>query len=311
MSARSPLPGDLPTTGFTVAAARKAGLRGHRLDAADLTRPHWGVRVPVPVPQSFLDRCLALALALPGHVFFSGVTAAVLLGIPVPFRFAAASDPLLEVSVGHPARAIRRPGIHGRKLHVSEADIDVWRGLRVTTPARTWCDLAPVLTLAELVAAGDYLIFHERPIVTRDELAAAVAAHSGRRWRRKLRRALGLLSDRSESPKESELRVIVVVHGLPEPVINANIFTQNGTFVARVDLLFEDYGEILEYQGDQHRTDVRQWRRDRVREAELESLGYHVTEIVADDLADPVKLVRRIEKNLRRRGWTGHATFDA
>lgn len=311
VSARAPLPESLPTTGFTITAARLAGVRPHRLDAADLKRPHWGVRVPMSGPGEFTHRCLALASALPADAFFSGVTAAALLGIPVPMRFAPAASPLLEVSVANPARAIRRPGVRGRKLQVRESDVDAWRVLRLTTPARTWCDLAPFMTLGELVAAGDFLIFHERPIVTQEELAAAAANHPGRRWRRKLRRALTLLSCFSESPKESELRVVVVTHGLPEPLVNVSIHTEGGRFVARVDLLFEDYGEILEYQGDHHRSDVRQWRRDRIRESELESMSYHVTEVVADDLADPAKLVRRIERNLRRRGWTGHASFDA
>ncbi|HYI33857.1 MAG TPA: hypothetical protein VEX88_10385 [Glaciibacter sp.] len=311
MSARVPLPESLPPNGFTVAAARSAGVHPNRLNAADLDKPHWGVRMPASGSPDFPGRCTALASALPPHVFFSGVSAAALIRIPVPLRFEPATDPLIEVSVAEPARAIRRPGVRGRKLGVTATDIEFRDGIRMTTPARTWCDLAPLLTLAELVAAGDYLVFHERRMETRETLAAAVAAHPGRRWRPKLKRALALLSDHSESPKESELRVVVVTHGLPVPLINVSIYTDSGRFVARVDVLFEDFGEILEYQGDHHRTDVRQWRRDRIRESELESMGYHVTEVVAEDLADPAKLIRRIAANLRRRGWTGHPSFPA
>lgn len=62
---------------------------------------------------------------------------------------------------------------------------------------------------------------------------------------------------------------------------------------------------MLEYQGDHHRTDQRQWRRDRTREAEIEALGFHVTEITQADLDDPSGLIRRLEATLRRRGWTG------
>jgi hypothetical protein len=141
-------------------------------------------------------------------------------------------------------------------------------------------------------------------------LEAAVAAHPGRRWRSKLRRALELLDDHSESPKESELRVIVVTHGPPTPAANVELFDEQGRFVARVDLLFEDYRETLEYLGDGHRTDVRQWRKDQTRRADVESLGYHQTDVVADDLENVTALVRRIARNLRRRGWTGHPTFD-
>lgn len=311
VSARVPLPENLPATGFTVAAARSAGVQPHRLNASDLMKAHWGVRVPASADPGFFERCRLLAAALPSHVFFSGVTAAALTGIPVPVRFDPSGETLIEVSVADPGRAIRRPGIVGRKLTLKASDIRVWRGIRLTTPARTWCDLAPTLTLPELVAAGDYLLSPRRRVVSAEDLAAAVAVHPGRRWRPKLKRALGLLNARSESPKESELRVIVVTHGLPEPVINVDIRTSSGRFVARVDMLFDDFGEILEYQGDHHRSDVRQWRRDRIRESELESMGYHVMEVVSDDLRDPARLIRRIEANLRRRGWTGHAVFDA
>jgi hypothetical protein len=304
------LPVGLPPSGFTVASALGSGVAERRLGARDLARPHRGVRVLASAEVSFSERCRLLAMALPSHTFFSGVTAATLFGMPLPLRYAAARVPPLEVSVADPARGIRRQGVHGRRLQIAATDVGSWRGVRVTSPERTWCDLAPVLTLGQLVAAGDFLIFHERAMVTRAALAAAVAAHPGRRWRGALKRALELLDDHSESPKESELRVIVVTHALPTPLANVEILDEQGRFVARVDLLFEDYRETLEYLGDGHRTDVRQWRRDQTRRAEVESLGYHQTDVVADDLENVNVLVRRIERNLRRRGWTGRATYD-
>jgi hypothetical protein len=310
VTARKPLPNHLVAKGFSVPLARAAGVPKHRLQARDLARPYWGLRAPAATNLSILHRCQLLGLALPDHAFLSGATAAALIGMPVPLRFTEPGA-ILEVAVPHPARAIRRGGVHGRRLQISSTDVVAGHGIRLTSPTRTWCDLAPSLTLAELVAAGDYLIFHKHPIATTAELAAAVAAHPGRRWRSKLLRALELLNDRSESPRESMLRVIVVTHGFPTPRANVNLYDENGRFVARVDLLFEDYREVFEYQGDHHRTDVRQWRRDLSRKAEIESLNYHVTEVTADDLAAVDPLVRRLERNLVRRGWTGHATFDA
>ncbi|WP_345066857.1 hypothetical protein [Leifsonia kafniensis] len=195
-------------------------------------------------------------------------------------------------------------------MQISPTDVTVQRGVPLTTPARTWCDLALTLSLGELVAAGDYLIFHEQPIVSRRELLDAVISHPGRRGRRVLRRALELLSEFSESPKESELRVIVVTSGLPTPQVNPEIYDEHGRFVARVDLYFPEERAILEYQGDQHRTDIRQWRRDLTRRSELESLGYHYAEVAADDLENVAPLIRRIERNLRARGWRGPAISD-
>lgn len=177
-----------------------------------------------------------------------------------------------------------------------------WLGLRITSPPRTWCDLAVVLAVPELVAAGDWLL--RNGMATTASLEHGALARSDRRGIGRIRAALPMLDPRSESPKESELRALVLLAGLPTPIPNVEIRTPTGRFIARVDLLFEEYGEILEYQGDHHRTDRRQWRRDRTREAELESHGYHVTEITDDDLADPRSLLDRVARNLGRRGWT-------
>ncbi|MET0725006.1 MAG: hypothetical protein ABWY36_01555 [Leifsonia sp.] len=115
--------------------------------------------------------------------------------------------------------------------------------------------------------------------------------------------ALQLLDDHSESPKESETRAIIVLAGLPRPRANVEIHAPDGRFIARVDLLFEDYAEVLEYHGDQHRTDRRQWRRDRTREADLESVGYHVTEVTDDDLHPPDAMLDRLRRILISKGW--------
>nr|WP_162241231.1 hypothetical protein [Leifsonia sp. Leaf325] len=209
------------------------------------------------------------------------------------------------VGVPTPARAIRRARVRGRRLTVDETDIVVTQGVRMTSPARTWCDLAAELSLPELVTAGDFLIRRRHVVVTRSQLEAAVAAYPSGRGRALLRRALELLDEGSESPKESELRVILILGGLPTPEVNVEIFDEYGKFVARVDLLIREYGEVLEYHGDHHRTDRKQWRRDRTREAELEAVGLHVTEVTDDDLTPPDAMLERLRTLLRRRGWTG------
>lgn len=309
VSTRKPLPEHLRGRGFTVGLAKGGGVPKHRMQAGDLVSPYWGLRAPADTPLSLLRRCHLLNLALPEHAFFTGPTAAALLGIPVPLVHTGPRT-ILEVGVADPARAIRRRGARGRRLQIEPTDVVSRQGIRLTSPARTWCDLAPALTLAELVAAGDHLIFRNRTVVTRSELEAAVNRHPGRRWRSKLLRALELLDDRSESPRESILRVTVIRHGFPAPLPNVSIYDESGRFVARVDLLFKEYREVLEYQGDQHRTDIRQWRRDISRRAEIESLDYHVTEVGADDLTHVRPFMRRLERNLRRRGWTGHASLE-
>jgi hypothetical protein len=120
-----------------------------------------------------------------------------------------------------------------------------------------------------------------------------------------VRAALPLLRTRAESPRESVLRLIIVLSGLPEPECNLNIFDPSGQFLARADLAYPQFKLMLEYQGDQHRTDRAQWRRDIRRVGSVEDNGWQVLQFTDDDLRDPTALVARIVRRLRARGWTG------
>ena len=120
--------------------------------------------------------------------------------------------------------------------------------------------------------------------------------------------ALPLLRTGSESPRESMLRVIIVLAGLPEPECNLNIYSPRGRFLARADLVYPEFKILLEYQGDQHRTDRAQWRRDIRRTGSVEDHGWQMLQFTDDDLQNPVDLIARIELRLRGRGWTGRLT---
>ena len=299
---RRNLPPHLQTHPFTVARGTENGLSTGRMRASDLARPFWGVRTPASVSPSVRTWCSALATRMPVGSFFSHDTAALLLGAPLPLHRSGVSTSL-HVGVPLPGRALRLNGVTGHSLAVHDTDLIDWFGLSITSPARTWCDLADTLNLRQLVAVGDFLIHWESPLATFDELARAVDGH--RRGKLLLHKALLLLSDRAESSPESELRVVVVTNGLPRPLVNENVFSASGRFLARADLYFKDYGELLEYEGDQHRTDQLQWRRDLTRTADLESEGLHVTRVNAEDLRHEAALVARIARNLHRRGWLG------
>ena len=281
----------------------RLGLSPDRMRAADLARPFWGIRVVASGTLSTLERCNAILRRMPRGAFFSHHTAALIVGMPLPLSLSERVE--VHIGVAAPDRSLRSSGIVGHALRLYPADLECWHGLPVTSPARTWCDLATVLTLRQLVAAGDYLIHWRMPLVTLAELTLAVERTAGRRGHALLRRALPLLSDRSESSPESEVRVIVVTHGLPRPLVNHPIHDNQGRLIARADLYFKDYGELVEYEGDHHRTDLSQWRRDLTRTADVEAEGLHVTRVNADDLHQERALVGRIAANLRRRGWTG------
>ena len=309
MTARIPLPDGWAGRPIRVGDAVRAGVGTSRLDGGDLDRPFWGIRAPASEKAGRLGRpsrndvealCRALLVRMPPGAFFSHATAAMLLGLPLPSRLVRLRP--VHVGVVAPARAMDARDVVGHRLRLAPDDL-VERGVLVLTgPARTWLDLAAGLTLGELVAIGDYLLYWESPIVTRGELSAALEGYSGRRGLQRARAALPLLRTRSESPRESMLRVIIVLAGLPEPECNYRVFDEQGRFLARGDLVYPGYRLFIEYQGDHHRTDRAQWRADIRRIGRLEDQGWQVLQFTDDDLQDPAGLVARIARRLRGRG---------
>jgi len=292
MSARHPLPPDLPTPAFSVGHAERAGVPAHRLRAADLNAEVAGIR-SFRHDLSLPERCALFQLRLAPESFFSHSTAAVLHNMPVPYELA--TDGRVHIAFPAPHRAPHARGIAGHSLQVEAHDLmTLSTGLRVTTPLRTWFDLAHSLALLDLVAAGDALIHWRRPLVDALDLADALGRPLNRRVRRKLRHAGELLNDRSESAPESILRAILELAGLPVSGVNHVVTDEFGEFVARTDLVIDRYRIILEYQGDYHRTTKGQWRADMTRRAKLEAQGWRLMELNADDLRNPAELVRRI-----------------
>ena len=283
----------LPAPISTTRQALSVGLSPAHVRSPHLDASVWGVRAAAP-PASLQARCRLYSTRLPS-AFFSHGTAALLLGLPVP----QGEDASLDLSVVAPDRAPHAKGIIGHSLVLSAEDIAEVDGLRVTAAARTWFDLGKVLSVPDLVAAGDRIIARAAPLAFRDALAAMVESHPGERGVRRLATALALLTDRAESPQESRLRTILMQAGLPEPSVNLEIFDGRGRFLARGDLVYERERLILEYQGDYHRDRV-QWRKDMTRRSAVEAEGWRVLELNADDLRTPAALVARVRDLLLR-----------
>jgi very-short-patch-repair endonuclease len=234
---------------------------------------------------------------MPPDAFFCSATAAILLGVPMPTR--VENSPLLHVAVPAPRRALTATGVIGHKLQVRDDHLRMLGGLRVCKPELVWCQLATILSLPDLVAAGDYLIHWRSPRTSVPLLREAVRAHPGRRGKVVLRSALELLNDRSESRKESQLRVVLAQAQLTGLVANLAITTSGG-WKYRADLAFPRHQVIIEYQSDYHRDPV-QFRADMTRISRLEADGWFVIQVNSDDLRDPIELVRRIRRVLASR----------
>lgn len=302
MSHRPDLPHDLAGEPFTTAAAHDAGVTRSRLAARDLVSPFRGVRAPEGACSSVWDLARAYLTRMPPYQVFSHVTAGKVHGFPLPYHLQRAL--YLHVTVPAGQRPPQVKNVVGHEIGCHSWDTELLDGLPVTSPLQTWIDLATVLSVGELTAVADFLCAGEHPRYTPADLLSAVSRLHGRRGCRALRVAGGLARARVDSPKETEVRLLVVAAGLPEPVVNFAVSDAEGTTSRRVDLSWPVFRVCVEYEGDEHRTDRRRFRSDITRREWLEDQGWRVIRITDDDLRDGARpFLRRLRAALSARGW--------
>lgn len=230
------------------------------------------------------------AARLPPGTFFSHLTAAHLYGIPLPPRLRHAR---LHATVTAPARAPHAAGLVGHSRFVAPADVtETADGIRISSPARVFLEVAGLLSLPDLVAVVDHLIRREAPLCSVEDLVERLDVGDRLSRRRILRVALEYADPRSESRPESVLRLLLLRCGWGAPQPNHEVRGPAGGRM-RIDLAFPERLLAIEYHGDYHR-DRDQWRRDVARRSRLEALGWNVVELTADDLLNPDELVARI-----------------
>lgn len=246
--------------------------------------------MPTSIPLDLEVRTRALLTRLPPVAVVWGPTAARLWGVPLPRELEDSMR--VDVAVPEPMTAPVGRGIRGHSVGLPPEDLAVRDGLPLTTPARTWLDLGRTLRVDQLVAAGDFLVHWREPLVTRAELAGAVARSTRRRGIRSLREALPLLDGRSESPRESATRVMLARAGITGLVSNLSVTTSGG-FRYRLDLALLRLKIAIEYQGGYHFL-AEQAERDMTRRSRLAADGWIVIEVYRGDLENPTELVQRV-----------------
>lgn len=248
-----------------------------------LITPTRGLRTPGLSP-GVQAHAAAYALVLPDPWAFSHSTAARLHGLPLPRRWSPAEP--LDVMRPH-GSSVRRSGVRTR--HGLENRRPVLRqGLPLTDVPTTWADLAAELSLDDLVVLGDAALASRHARVTHRDLRAAHERLAGGRGSRRRGQALDLVRRGSASPGETRARLLFLRAGLPEPELNVEVGDAHRR-VARVDFLWAAQKVVVEYEGDQHRTDRSQWQWDVHRTRELEALGFRVIRMTAADLHDPIR----------------------
>lgn len=289
MRKRAAIPAPLIGRAFlTISVPRELAGRG-RLRADDVARPSRGVRAVGLDLATVRGRCTAFAPRMTAGQAFSHSTAAELYRIPLPPRLTY--DVRLHVPVTDDDEAPRVTGVVGHSLEGIEQGFREHNGFRVTDPVSTWCQLASVLSLYDLVAAGDYLVSgrvtddgRDPPLATIAELRHGVRRYCGKRGVKKLRVAIERVRTGVDSRPETWLRLTLVDDGLPEPVVNEAIFTASGVRLGKPDLAYPWARIVFEYEGDEHRVSKQRFRADITRREIFESNLWRVIRVVPDDV---------------------------
>ncbi|MDT5147846.1 MAG: hypothetical protein QOC58_2491 [Mycobacterium sp.] len=189
------------------------------------------------------------------------------------------------------------PGIQPRGDRIEEDEIKLVAGMPVTSPVRTALDLGCWYPIMTAVAGIDALARATEINPTDVELLARRCA--GRRGIVRARRALDLFDPGAQSPKESWLRLVLIQAGLQRPQTQIAVRNEFGSAIAYLDMGWEDVKLAVEYDGEQHRSDRRQYTWDVRRLETLERLGWIVIRVVAGDR--PAEVVGRVRAALARR----------
>ena len=298
MHIRTLLPPGFTDGAFTSAEARAAGISAKRLRSRDVEHPFWGICLTAGSIQNLTDRCRAFLPRMPAGAFFSHATAARLYGMPLPAKLEA--DPLIHVTVVDPARTLRIAGVSGHRV-ANPPGLRSVAGIPVLEPILAWCQLSSVLELNDLVAAGDHLLRPPFGLATAPEITTRVGQYAGHRGAQRLRAAEALIRPRVESRRETFLRLFLLMCGFPEPDTNLNIPLPAGKRRVRGDLVYFRYKVLVEYDGEQHRTDDTQYNRDAERLHDLREAGWVVITVRKSSSKEWVQ--GAVDAALRSRGW--------
>jgi very-short-patch-repair endonuclease len=227
--------------------AYEAGISPKQLRGRDVVRTSRDTYLPRALSRDLRVRIAAVLLNAPQRVVVSHRTAAALWDIEIPLQ---PPDDRIHVTVSTGSAVRGRADRCAHRVPFSDEDVVQRAGFPVTTPARTWRDLAMELQPAALLAVSDQLL--ARWCTTADLQAELDRRPTGRGSAR-ARAVLPHANQLAESPMESVLRWLIHQAGLPAPVLQYRVTTPGGRFVGKADLAWIAERVLVEFDGNIHR----------------------------------------------------------
>lgn len=290
----SSIPAAIRVRPFTLAKARACGIDRHVLAGSRFRRMFAGVYVCADVPLNlnvWLDAALLIA---PPDSIATGLTGLRCHDVDIGPRWP------LHLATTSSAR-VRRP-----KLRITRVKELSPRDGRLATSAHCFVVACANIDLVDAVTIGDWLLHRGTSRIVLDD---AVAASHGRGVVL-ARRAMTLVRERVESPRETYVRLMLVLAGLPEPRCNPNLGSSIA-FIGRADLTYIAYRLIVEYDGRFHIEEEENWDDDLDRIDDFADAEWAHIRVTARRLRRPRATVMRIYRRLVQRGYDGPApSFD-
>lgn len=194
------------------------------------------------------------------------------------------------------------PGIVARRWRFAPEHVGI-AGMSVTTPARTAIDLARQFESdVRAIAAMDSMCRSGH--ASQDSIAEAAFTMAGQTGVRRVLSLLPKVDPKAESPKETELRLVMADTDLPPLESQVEVFDEFGTLVSRLDLGNRQWKVGLQYDGGGH---LKRERRDQdsMIMMRLASLGWEVKRVTQGMLRMPTTLRAFAHEAFERQGWPG------
>jgi hypothetical protein len=281
-------PGDLRKDRiYSRAMLLDRGMHRRHLASAAMVRvfPGWWMRSDAEPTLSTLAEVFQQSIR-PGAVI-SHETAAEIFGFPLPRAMSRGGGAPLHCR-GPDGRGHTSGGLVVVHRPVAAPTIRL-DGITMSHPLVALQELAPRLDAIDLVVCLDALAAdrhgtRERMRIV--EIAEFLGTMSGR-GAPALRRALPAVRERSWSPMETRLRLLLVGRGYPEPELNVEVrdpATGNRYFL---DLAYPAERIAIEYDGDEHRTNRRRWHLDLQKNVALQRMGWSLHRVTMADYLRP------------------------
>ncbi|ULN44210.1 endonuclease domain-containing protein [Mycolicibacterium crocinum] len=193
-------------------------------------------------------------------------------------------DPGVRVRPTTELMVHQRVGAPLRRIH----------GRLATAPAWTAVEMARSLRRPRALAVLDAAV--RSTTCTTPELWSAAEEQKGRRGIVNVRGLLPHVDPRAESAMESEARLVFIDGGIPPSTLQHEIVDRCGD-LWRVDFAWPEAMVAAEYDSMEWHANPTAWKRDRIKTARLQDIGWTLVRFVVDDVRRyPVELVGRVAR---------------